>query len=45
MCPYSNDFQLKVVRTYERGEGSQRECEKLSGALLTKCFCSNFHFW
>ncbi len=25
MRPYSNDFRLKVVRAYERGEGSQRD--------------------
>jgi transposase len=31
MGPYSNDFRLKVVRAYERGEGSQRHLARVFG--------------
>jgi transposase len=35
MRPYSNDFRLKVVRAYERGEGSQRDLARLFGVSLS----------
>jgi len=35
MRPYSTDFRLKVVRAYERGEGSQRELARLFGVSLS----------
>lgn len=35
MHPYSNDFRLKVVRAYERGEGSQRDLARLFGVSLS----------
>jgi transposase len=35
MRPYSSDFRLKVVRAYERGEGSQRDLARLFGVSLS----------
>jgi transposase len=35
MHPYSNDFRLKVVRAYERGEASQRDLARLFGVSLS----------
>ena len=35
MRPYSTDFRLKVVRAYERGEGSQRVLARLFGVSLS----------
>lgn len=35
MRPYSNDFRLKVVRAYERGEGSQRDLARLFEVSLS----------
>jgi transposase len=35
MRPYSKDFRLKVVRAYERGEGSQRVLARLFGVSLS----------
>ena len=35
MRPYSTDFRLKVVRAYERREGSQRELARLFGVRLS----------
>jgi transposase len=35
MRPYSNDFRLKVVRAYERGEGSQRALARLFEVSLS----------
>jgi putative transposase len=35
MRPYSTDFRLKVVRAYERGEGSQRDLARLFGVSLS----------
>jgi transposase len=35
MRPYSNDFRLKIVRAYERGEGSQRDLARLCGVSLS----------
>ena len=35
MRPYSADFRLKVVRAYERGEGSQRDLARLFGVSLS----------
>ena len=35
MSPYSSDFRLKVVRAYERGEGSQRELARFLGVSLS----------
>jgi len=35
MRPYSKDFRLKVVREYERGEGSQRDLARLFGVSLS----------
>jgi transposase len=34
MRPYSTDFRLKVVRAYERGEGSQRQLARVFGVSL-----------
>ena len=34
MGPYSTDFRLKVVRAYERGEGSQRQLARVFGVSL-----------
>jgi transposase len=31
MRPYSSDFRLKLVRAYERGEGSQRDLARRFG--------------
>jgi transposase len=35
MRPYSKDFRLKVVRAYERGQGSQRDLARLFGVSLS----------
>jgi transposase len=35
MRPYSTDFRLKVVRAYERGEGSQRHLARVFGVSLS----------
>ena len=35
MRPYSSDFRLKVVRAYERGEGSQRDLARRLGVSLS----------
>lgn len=35
MRPYSNDFRLKVVHAYERGEGSQRDLARFFGVSLS----------
>jgi transposase len=35
MRPYSTDFRLKVVRAFERGEGSQRDLARLFGVSLS----------
>lgn len=35
MGPYANDFRLKVVRAYERGEGSQRQLAQVFGVSLS----------
>ena len=35
MRAYSNDFRLKVVCAYERGEGSQRNLARLFGVSLS----------
>jgi hypothetical protein len=34
MCLYSTDFRLKIVRAYERGEGSQRQLARVFGVSL-----------
>jgi len=35
MRPYSTDFRLKVVRAYERGQGSQRQLARLFGVSVS----------
>ena len=35
MRPYSNDFRLKIVRAYERGEGAPRDVARLFGGSLS----------
>ena len=35
MRPYSSNFRLKVVRAYERGEGSQRDLARLFGVSVS----------
>jgi transposase len=35
MGPYSTDFRLKVVRAYERGEGSQRHLARVFGVSVS----------
>jgi putative transposase len=35
MGPYSIDFRLKVIRAYERGEGSQRQLARVFGVSLS----------
>jgi putative transposase len=35
MRPYSTDFRLKVVRAYEKGEGSQRELARIFAVSLS----------
>jgi transposase len=35
MGPYSTDFGLKVVRAYERGEGSQRHLARVFGVSVS----------
>ena len=35
MGPYSNDFRLKIVYAYKRGEGSQRQLARVFGVSLS----------
>jgi len=35
MRPYATDFRLKVVRAYEKGEGSQRELARIFEVRLS----------
>jgi hypothetical protein len=42
MRPYSTDFRLKIVRAYERGEGSQRQLARVFGVsrAFSRAYCS-----